>query len=68
MKVYSFLMRDSGNVTFCCKKMVILTVNLININLDNNIDENYASDAIILINFWLGIVNFKNAKHLKTDK
>ena len=67
MKVYSFLMRDSGNVTFCCKKMGILTVNLININLDNNIDK-HDSDAIILINFWLGIVNFKNAKHLKTDK
>ena len=31
---------DSGDDTFCCIKMSILSVNLNNINLDNNFDEN----------------------------
>ena len=29
----------SGNITFCCNKMGILSVNLNNMNLDNNLDE-----------------------------
>ena len=43
-----FLDDDSGDVTFCCNEMGILSVNLNNINLDNIFDED-DPDAIILI-------------------
>ena len=39
---------DSRDVTFCCNKMGILSLNLNNINLDNNFDED-DPDTIILI-------------------
>ena len=39
-------------------------IDLNNINLDNNFDED-DPDTIILSDFWIGIVNLKNAKHLK---
>ena len=48
MMVYSFFYESSGDVTFCCNEMSILSVNLNNINLDNNFDEDNP-DAIILI-------------------
>ena len=56
---------DSGNVVFSCNEMDILNVDLSNINLDNNFDEDNL-DPIILVR--LGILNLKNAKHLKKDK
>ena len=43
-----FLDDDSGDTTFCCNEMGILSVNLNNINLDNIFDED-DPDAIILI-------------------
>ena len=43
-----FFDESSGDVTFCCNEMSILSVNLNNINLDNNFDEDNP-DAIILI-------------------
>ena len=43
-----FLDDDSGDITFCCNEMGILSVNLNNINLDNIFDED-DPDAIILI-------------------
>ena len=36
---------DSGNVTFCCNEMGIRSVNVNNINLDNNFN---ADDLILL--------------------
>ena len=39
--------QDSGDVTFCCNEMGILSVNLNNINLDNNFDED-DPDALFL--------------------
>ena len=53
-----------GDATFCCDKKGILFVILNNINLDNNFDED---DLILLFlsNFWLGIANLKNTKHLQ---
>ena len=58
---------DSSGVTFCCNELGNLNVNLININFDNNFHED-DPDTIILIRFWLGIVNYKNTKHLKKHK
>ena len=58
---------DSSGVTFCRNQLGNLNVNLNNINLDNNFDED-DPDTIILIRFWLGIVNLKNVKHLKKHK
>ena len=43
-----FFDEDSGDITFCCDEMGILSVNLNNINLDKNFDED-DSDTVILI-------------------
>ena len=43
-----FFHEDSGNVTFFCNEMGTLSVNLNNIDLDNNFDED-DRDTIILI-------------------
>ena len=59
-----FFDEDSGDVTFRCDKIGILNVNLSNINLDNNFDEDNL-DILFSSDFWFGIVNLKNAKHLK---
>ena len=56
--------KDPGNVIFSCNEMGILNIDLKNINLDNNFDED-DPDTIILLYFWLGILNLKNVKHLK---
>ena len=53
---------DSGIVKFCCNKMGILSVNLNNINFDNNFDED-DPDTIILIR--LLHKKFKKRKALK---
>ena len=45
-----FLDENSGNVTFCCHEMGILSVNRSNIYLDNHVDED-DPDIIILIRF-----------------
>ena len=54
---------DSGDVTFCCNEMGVLSINL-NINLDNNLIK-MVLILLFLSDFSLGIVNLKNAKHLK---
>ena len=43
-----FFDEDSGNVTFCCNKMSILSVNLNNINLDKNFDEDDPATIILI--------------------
>ena len=53
-----FFDEDSGNITFCCNEMGILTVNLNNINLDNNFDED-DPDTIILIRLLAWHSKFK---------
>ena len=64
-----FFDEGSGDVTFRCDEMGILSVNLNNTNLDNNFNEDDLDTIIIIIlllsDFWLGISNLKNAKHLK---
>ena len=59
-----FFDEDSGDVIFCCDEMGILSVNLNNINLDNNLMKMILILSF-LSGFWLRIVNLKNAKHLK---
>ena len=44
--------------------MGILSINLNNINLDNNFDEDHP-DTIIFIRFLTWYIKFKNVKHLK---
>ena len=58
---------DSGNVTLFCNEVGILSVNLNNINLDNNLMK-IILILLFLSEFWVGILNLKNAKHLKKDK
>ena len=62
-----FFDEDSGNVTFCCDEMGILTVNLNYINLDNNFDED-DPDTIILIRLLAWHSKFEKRKALEKDK
>ena len=55
-----FFDEDSGEVTFCCDEMSILSVNLNNINVDNNFHEN-DSDTIIVIRLLAGNSLLSNA-------
>ena len=59
-----FLCEDSCDVTFCCNKIGILTVNIDNINLDKNFDEN-DPDIIILIRFLASHSKFEKLKVVK---
>ena len=59
-----FFDEDSGNVTFCCDEMSILSVNFNNINLDNNFDED-DPDLNILIRLFAWHSKFKTRKALK---
>ena len=61
-----FFNKDSGDVTFCCNEMVILSVNLNKINLDNNFDED-DPDTIILIRLLAWHSKFKKRKTLKKE-
>ena len=54
---------DSGGVTFCCNEMGILSVNLNNINLDNNFDED-DPDPIIVIKSLAWHMKFAERKAL----
>ena len=57
---------DSCDVTFCCNEMGILSVNINNINLDNNFNEDDA-DTIILIRILAWHSKFKKHKALKKE-
>ena len=62
MVIYSF-------ISFITNQRHISAVGHDEINLDNN--NNFDEDDLILFfmsNFWLGVVNLKNAKHSKKDK
>ena len=39
---------NSGDVIFCCNEMGILSVNLNNINLDNNFDKDDPNTIILI--------------------
>ena len=57
---------DSVNFVFSCNEMDILNIDLNNINLDNIYDDN-DPELLFLSNFWLGILNLENVKHLKRN-
>ena len=59
-----FFDENSGGVTFCCDEMGILSVNVNNINLDNDFDEDNL-DTIILIRLLAWHSKFKKRKALK---
>ena len=61
-----FFDEDSGDVTFYCDEMSVLSVYLTNINLDNILMKMILI-LLFLSDFRLNIVNLKNAKHLKKD-
>ena len=66
MMVYSFLMKTLVMPHFVNNEMGIPSVNLNNIDLDNNFDEDDL-DTIILIRLLDLHSKFKNAMHLKKD-
>ena len=66
MKIYSALNEDSVNFVFSCNEMDILNIDLNNINLDNIYDEG-DPELLFLSDFWLGILNLENVKHLKRN-
>ena len=55
---------DSGNATFCCNEVVILSVNPNNINLHNNFDKDDL-DTIILIRLLAWYIKFGKRKNVK---
>ena len=61
-----FFYEDFSKVTFFANEMDILGADLDKINLED--DDNFMKMILILLfmsNFWLGIINLKNAKHIK---
>ena len=56
-----FFDEGSGDVTFCCNEMGILSVNLNDINLDNNSDAD-DPDTIILIRLLVFHIKFEKCK------
>ena len=63
-----YFKENSSNVTFCCKEMGILGVNLNNINLDYNNYEGDDPDTIILIRLLAGHIKFEKREALKKVK
>ena len=55
---------DSGNFLFSCNEVGILSIDLNNINLDNNFDED-DPDTIIHIRLWTWHIKFEKPKALK---
>ena len=55
---------DSGNFLFSCNEMGILSIDLNNINLDNNFDED-DPDTITHIRLWTWHIKFEKPKALK---
>ena len=55
---------DFSKAKLFANKMGILGVDLEKMNLDD--DNNFYE--VMKSNFWLGIINLKNAKHLKKDR
>ena len=60
---------DSGHAVFNYNEMGIVNTDLNNINRDDNFDEEDPNTLILLFlsDFWLAIVNLKNAKNLKKN-
>ena len=60
-----FFKEDFSNITFFGGEMDIFSVDLDKINLD---DVNFYEDIpklLFMSDFWLGVINLKNTKHLK---
>ena len=57
---------NSGDVTYCCNEMGILTTDLNNINLGNNFDKDDL-DTIILIRLLAWHIKFEKHKALKKE-
>ena len=58
--------KDSSDAVLNYNEMGIVNIDLNNISLYDNFDEEDAN-TIILIDFWLGMLNLKNAKNLKKN-
>ena len=58
--------KDSSDAVLNYNEMGIVNIDLNNISLYDNFDEEDAT-TIILIDFWLGMLNLKNAKNLKKN-
>ena len=59
---------DSGNVVFSCNEMGIRNIDLNSIDLDNKFLMKMILILLFLSDFWIGILNLENAKHLKKYK
>ena len=59
---------DSGNVVFSCNEMGIRNIDLNSIDLDNIFLMKMILILLFLSDFWNGILNLENAKHLKKVK
>ena len=64
--VLLFFDENSGDTTFCCDEMGILSVNLNDINFNNNFNED-DPDTVILFRRLALHSKFKKRKALKKD-
>ena len=64
MKIYSVLIKIPGNAVFSFNEMSILSIDLNNVNLDNNFHED-GSDTIIYIRHLACHIKFEKSKALK---
>ena len=56
---------DSCGAIFSCNEIGILSIDLNNINLDDTIMMKMILKPLFMSDFWLGILNLKNVKHIK---
>ena len=60
-----FVNEDSDNVSFFSDDLDINTIYVNNINLDDDILVNMILKLLLMLEWWLGVTNVKNARHVK---
>ena len=60
-----FVNEDSDNVSFFSDDLDLNTIYVNNINLDDDILVNMILKLLLMLDWWLGVTNVKNARHVK---
>ena len=60
-----FVNEDSDNVSLFSDDLDLNTIYVNNINLDDDILVNMILKLLLMLDWWLGVTNVKNARHVK---
>ena len=60
-----FVNEDSDIVSFFSDDLDLNTIYVNNINLDDDILVNMILKLLLMLDWWLGVTNVKNARHVK---